>query len=103
MLDIRSAKVNTEDFKLVCGPSYIYRSGLFAGRGSQPQALSFLCVKARTGAPLENINKVKTLSYRVIIGENQSSVVGILRDFTLFIYAGDWNSPNTVVTANRLT
>ena len=103
MLDIRSAKINTEDFKLVCGPSYIYRSGLFTSRGSQPEALSFLCVKARTGAPLENINKVKTLSYRVIIGENQSSVVGILRDFTLFVYARDWNSPNTVVAADRLT
>ena len=102
MLDIRGAKINTEDFKLVCGPSYIYRSGLFTGCGSQPQALSFLCVKARTGAPLENI-KVKTLSYRVITGENQSSVIGILRDFTLFICAGDWNTPNTVVTANRLT
>ena len=103
MLDIRSAKINTEDFKLVCGPSYIYRSGLFTGRGSQPQALSFLCVKARAGAPFEDINKVKTLSYRIIIGEDQSSVVSILRDFTLFIYTGDWNSPNTVVAANRLT
>ena len=95
MLDSRSAKINTEDFKLVCDPSYVYRSGLFTGRGSQPQALSFLCVKARAGALLKNINKVKTLSDGVIISKNQSSVVGILRDFTLFISAGDWNSPNT--------
>ena len=103
MLDIRSAKINTEDFKLLCGTSYIYWSGLFSGRGPQPQALSFLCVKARAGASLENINKVKALGYRIIIGKNQSSVIGILRDFTLFVYTGDWNSPNTVVTANRLT
>ena len=43
--NIRGAKINTEDFKLVCGPTYIYRSGLFTSRGSQPQALNFWALR----------------------------------------------------------
>ena len=104
VLDIESAKINTEDFKLVCGPSDIYWSCLFSGCGANSQALSFLCIKARARASLEDVDKVKALRYRVFIGENQSSVVGILQDLTLFIICSrDLDSLHSLITANCLT